>query len=103
MNIFLGFFIKEFSLKYGSKWSINLETSLNIPIEKCPELTDFIMKSKIKSVRKTALILCIIACGIAFVGGLFCGMNWTRTSIPNNIVQIEVSGAEKPATNELKK
>lgn len=72
-------------------------------IEKCPELTDFIMKSKIKSVRKTALILCIIACGIAFVGGLFCGMNWTRTSIPNNVVQIEVSGAEKPATNESKK
>lgn len=71
-------------------------------IEKCPELTDFIMKSKIKSVRKTALILGIIACGIAFVGGLFCGMNWTRTSIPNNVVQIEVSGAEKPAVNESK-
>ena len=71
-------------------------------IEKCPELTDFIMKSKIKSVRKTALILGIVACGITFVGGLFCGMNWTRTSIPNNVVQIEVSGAEKSAVNESK-
>ena len=35
-------FIKEFSLKYGSKWSINLETSLNIPIENLKMLLDVV-------------------------------------------------------------
>lgn len=71
-------------------------------IEKCPELTDYIMKTKISSIRKTSIILGIIVAGIAFVGGLWCGMNWTRTSIPNNVVQIEVSGAEKAVEDSKK-
>ena len=61
-------------------------------IKKSPELTDFIMKSKIKDVRKSAIIGAILCAVLAFAGGFFLGSNVTKDAIPNNVVTIQVDG-----------
>ena len=53
-------------------------------------LADYIVRSKIRETKKTALIVVIIAMVLAFTGGAMCGMTWTKTSIPNNVVTIQV-------------
>lgn len=65
-------------------------------IKKSPELTDFIMRSKIKDVRKSAIICAILCAVLAFAGGFFLGANVTKDAIPNNVVTIQVDGT-KPA------
>jgi hypothetical protein len=65
-------------------------------IKKSPELTDFIMRSKIKDVRKSAIIVSILCAVFAFAGGFYLGSNVTKDAIPNNVVTIQVDGT-KPA------
>ena len=65
-------------------------------IKKSPELADFIMRSKIKDVRKSAIICAILCAVLAFAGGFFLGANVTKDAIPNNVVTIQVDGT-KPA------
>lgn len=61
-------------------------------------LADYVVATKIKSARKTALIITLIGMILAFGAGAVCGMTWTKTSIPNNVVQIQVGDNEaKPA------
>jgi hypothetical protein len=61
-------------------------------IQKSPELTEFIMRGKIKDVRKSAIIAAIFCAVLAFAGGFFLGSNVTKDAIPNNIVTIQVDG-----------
>lgn len=61
-------------------------------------LADYVVSTKVKSARKTALIIALIGMALAFGAGAVCGMTWTKTSIPNNVVQIQVG--EKDVTAE---
>lgn len=65
-------------------------------------LADYVVYSKIRSARKTMIIITILAMGVSFAAGLFCGMGWTRESIPNNVVQIKINDAEVAAESEGK-
>lgn len=62
-------------------------------------LADYVVATKVKSARKSALIICLIGMILAFGAGVVCGMIWTKTSIPNNVVQIQV-GEKVEATAE---
>lgn len=53
-------------------------------------LADYVVRTKIKESRKTAFIVSLIFMAIAFGAGAIVGMTWTKSSIPNNIVQIQV-------------
>lgn len=59
-------------------------------IKTSPELTDFIMRSKIKDVRKSAVIVAILCAVVAFAGGFVLGVNQTKDAIPNNVVTIQL-------------
>lgn len=61
-------------------------------------LAEYVVATKVKSARKSALIICLIGMILAFGAGAVCGMTWTKTSIPNNVVQIQVG--EKAETAE---
>lgn len=64
-------------------------------------LADYVVRTKVKEVRKSALIITLIAMALTFAGGIFCGMTIAKTSIPNNVVQIQV-GEEVKAVEEGK-
>lgn len=63
-------------------------------IKQSPELTDFIMRSKIKDVRKSAIIVAILCTVVAFAGGFMLGCNTTKDAIPNNVVTIQLDSAK---------
>ena len=63
-------------------------------IEKSPELTEYILRNKIKYVHKTAIILGIIAAVMAFAGGMFAGLNINKISTPQNVVEVRVDSAQ---------
>ena len=65
-------------------------------------LADYIVRTKVKSVRKSALIMTLIAVSIAFGSGLFVGMSLAKTSIPNNVVQVHVGGEDAPVVETEK-
>lgn len=64
-------------------------------------LAEYVVYTKIKATRKTAVIITLIAMAVSFGLGVMVGMNWTKTSIPNNVVHIEVG--EKAETAEVEK
>lgn len=68
-------------------------------IEKSPELTEYIIRTKIKDVRKTAFILGIIAAIMAFACGLMLGLNIVKLSVPQNVVEVRVDSAQNAPTN----
>ena len=83
--------------KENKKYSVLTEEDVKI-IESDPSgLADYVVKTKVKEAKKTALIIAIIAVVLSFGFGAFVGMNWTKTSIPNNVVQIQV-GSDGQAT-----
>lgn len=66
-------------------------------------LADYVVRTKVKESRKTALILALIATFVAFGVGVFAGMAFTRVSIPNNVVQVQVGAPSvAEATDEVK-
>ena len=69
-------------------------------IEKSPELTEYIIRTKIKDVRKTALIAGIIGAGIAFACGLMLGLNIVKLSVPQNVVEVRVDSAQNAPTTD---
>lgn len=74
-----------------------------VAIEKSPELTEYIIRTKIKDVRKTALIVGLISVGISFAGGLLLGLNITKLSVPQNVVEVRVdSNVAQPTDAEGK-
>lgn len=62
-------------------------------------LAEYVVATKVKSARKTALIIILLGMILAFGAGIVCGMTWTKRSIPNNVVQIQV-GEKAEATAE---
>lgn len=69
-------------------------------IEKSPELTEYIIRTKIKDVHKTAFILGIIAAVMAFAGGVFVGLNINKISTPQNVVEVRVDSAQNTPTTD---
>ena len=69
-------------------------------IEKSPELTEYIIRTKIKDVHKTAIILGIIAAVMAFAGGVFVGLNINKISTPQNVVEVRVDSAQNTPTTD---
>lgn len=65
-------------------------------------LADYVVANKIRSSRKSALIICLIGMLLAFGAGVICGMTWTKTSIPNNVVQIQVGEKAETTAEEGK-
>lgn len=63
-------------------------------------LADYIVYNKIRSAKKTMIIITILAMGVSFSAGLFCGMGWTRESIPNNVVQIKINSEDGEVATE---
>lgn len=61
-------------------------------------LADYIVCTKVKEAKKTAFIVCLIMMALAFGAGVFVGMTWTKTSIPNNVVKIQVGDSVKAET-----
>lgn len=55
-------------------------------------LADYVVRTKVKEAKKTAVIISIIVMVVSFVLGVVVGTNWTKTSIPNNVVQVQVGG-----------
>ena len=53
-------------------------------------LSDYVVRTKVKETKKTAFIITIVAMFISFGAGVMVGTMWTKTSIPNNVVQIQV-------------
>lgn len=80
----------------------NVKTNKNMTeieaIRKTPELTDFIVRAKIKDVRKSAIIVAILCAVVAFAGGFVLGTYSTKEAIPNNVVTIQLDG--KTASEE---
>lgn len=70
-------------------------------IEKSPELTEYIVRTKIKDVKKTALIAGIVTTFIAFGTGVYVGMNIVRISSPQNVIEVRVdsNNGEQPIEN----
>lgn len=63
-------------------------------------LSDYVVYNKVRSAKKTMVIVTILAMGISFAAGLFCGMGWTRESIPNNVVQIKINSEDGAVSQE---
>lgn len=62
-------------------------------------LADYVVESKVRSARKTMIIITIITAAVMFGAGTFVGMHITRESIPNNVVQIKI-GEDTPVSTE---
>lgn len=60
-------------------------------------LADYIVYNKVKSTRKTALVMGVIAVAVSFGLGVFAGVCLARTSIPNSVVQVQVGGESSDA------
>ena len=65
-------------------------------------LADYVIETKVRSAKKTMIIVAIIAVAISFAAGVFVGMHITRESIPNNVVQIKVGNDGEVADAEGK-
>lgn len=60
-------------------------------------LADYVVRTKVKETRKSALIITLILMAATFGLGVVVGTHWTKTSIPNNVVQVQVGSDVKPA------
>lgn len=83
-----------------NKYKILTDMDIKI-IRQDPEgLADYIVCTKAKEIKKTALIATIIFMVISFGVGVLVGTTWTKSSIPNNVVQIQVGETSQPAVIE---
>ena len=60
-------------------------------IEKSPRLTNYIMRNKATELKKTATIIGLIACIVAFIAGFMVGVNIFNITQTKNIVEVQVS------------
>ena len=63
-------------------------------------LADYIVRTKVKETRKNAIIALIVFMFLGFGAGVLVGTTWTKSSIPNNVVQIQVGNSETPAVED---
>lgn len=97
--------------KNDNKQKILTEEDIKIIQSNPASLADYVVYTKVKEARKTAIIVSLVAMAIAFAGGFVCSMMVTKNSIPNNVVQIKVGDsvssetvpAETSETAELEK
>ena len=71
-------------------------------IEKCPQLTEYIFKNKVKDVKKTSVIILMMAAIASFFAGLVIGINITSTNAPKNTIEVKVEQPQQ-ATKEQPK
>lgn len=64
-------------------------------IEKCPELTEYVFKNRISSMRKTAIIVTIVASVVSLALGVFAGVAIANTSATNNVIEVKVNASEQ--------
>lgn len=84
-----------------TKHKILTEMDMKIIRQDPESLADYVINTKAKEIKKTALIICIIFMVLSFGAGVMVGMTWTKTSIPNNVVHIQVGDNGEPtATTE---
>lgn len=76
--------------KNEKKYSILTEEDVKIIQSDPAGLSEYVVRNKIKETKKTAFIVLIIGLFLSFGAGAYLGMKWTKTSIPNNVVQIQV-------------
>lgn len=57
-------------------------------------LAEYVVKTKIKSVKKTAVIVAIITSVLSFGAGMFYGVYFAKTSAQDNVVKILVENKE---------
>jgi hypothetical protein len=69
-------------------------------IEECPQLTEYIFRSKIKDVKKTGIIIVMMVAIAAFFVGLFIGINITSTAVPNNTIEVKVEQPQPTVQEE---
>lgn len=75
-----------------NKQKLDLLTEEDIKIIKSdPEgLANYVIRNKVRSSRKTMIIITLILTAASFALGAFVGSGWTREAIPNNVVQIKI-------------
>lgn len=78
------------------QYKILTETDMKIIRQDPENLADYIICKKAKDIKKSALIVTIILVVASFAIGFMVGNTWTKTSIPNNVVQIQVGEDAKP-------
>lgn len=69
----------------------NGEYDLLRKIEKSPQLTNYVIRSRVSDVKKTAIIAALIIAFVAFICGFMVGLNLFDISQPKNIVEVKVS------------
>lgn len=83
------------------KKSNNVKTNAKMDelraIKQSPELTEFILNNKIKSVHKNAVIVGIFAATATFVCGLMLGLNVAKISTPQNVIEVKLDTASAEA------
>lgn len=77
-----------------NKYAILTDEDMRIIQSDPAGLAEYVVHTKVKSIKKTAIIITILAMGVAFAGGMVCGMTYTKTSIPNNVVKIHVGNGD---------
>lgn len=86
--------------KNEKKYKLLTEEDMKIIQSDPVGLSDYVVRTKVKESRKTALIITLILMAITFGLGVMVGTHWTKTSIPNNVVQVQVGNTpELPAEN----
>ena len=76
-----------------TKYKVLTEEDMKIIQSDPVGLSDYIVRTKVKETKKTAFIITIVAMFVSFGIGVMVGTTWTKTSIPNNVVQIQVGDA----------
>lgn len=79
-----------------TKYKLLTEEDMKIIQSDPAGLADYVVRTKVKETRKTALIITLILMVVSFGLGVMVGTHWTKTSIPDNVVQVQVGGDIKP-------
>lgn len=68
------------------------EANLDIlrDVENSPRLTNYIIRNKTSEIKKTAVIIALVACIATFIVGFMAGLNIFSISQPKNIVEVQV-------------
>lgn len=69
-------------------------------IEECPQLTEYIFRNKIKDVKKTSVIIVMMASIATFFAGLFIGINIASRAVPNNTIEVKVEQPQPTVQEE---
>lgn len=74
-----------------TKYKLLTEEDMKIIQSDPVGLADYVVRTKVKESRKTAIIVAIILMVLSFGAGAMVGFNFANRSIPNNVVQVQVS------------